>query len=248
MELDRVLQNADMSEKEAKVYLALLEKGTATAYSVALKAGVKRPTTYALLDELAERGVVHVVPKSNKKTYRPTPPETLINRQKAKVNDLERILPELKAKESTGAGKTAVKYFEGVEGVKKVLDYKLDELAGGEIVGFYAKTTDEIMDRFDNYEKYNKKLKKKNITMRGVAPADETLERFRETDDKFGRVIREIDDDTYSSDVAIEIGPTFVRIFDPLNLQGLVIENGSLAETMREIFEIVWDESEKRVR
>jgi sugar-specific transcriptional regulator TrmB len=244
MKIRNVLQNLGLNDKEARIYLALLEKGVSTAYAVATKAGVKRPTTYAILDDLAKRAVVHKVPKSNKKMYRVVPPEVLLERKREELQDVEDILPKLKAKENTGSKKTRVEYFEGEEGVKEVLDYKLDELAGGEIVGFYAKTNQEVLERFNHYEEYNEKLKRKGITMRGVAPADETLEGFRKTDKEYGRILREIETSKYSSDVAIEVGTSFVRIFDPINLQGLIIENSSVSETMREIFEIVWNSQE----
>lgn len=241
MSLKDKLKNLDLNDKEARLYLALLEKGVSTAYEVAAKADIKRPTAYAILDDLAKRAIVHKVPGSDKKMYRVAPPEILLERQQSKLNEVQDVMPQLKAKENTGAEKTSVQYFEGEAGVREVLNYKLEELEGDEIIGFYAKTSEEIMDRFDNYVEYNETLKRKDITMRGVAPADESLEWSRKQDKKYGRTFREIETDKYSSDVAIEVGTTFVRIFDPLNLQGLVIENSSLADTMREIFEIVWE-------
>lgn len=245
MSLKNTLQNIGLNDKESRIYLALLEKGVSTAYAVAAKADVKRPTAYAILDDLAKRAVVHKIPGSSKKMYRVAPPEVLLEREQEKIDEFKEALPELKAKENTGAEKTTVEYFEGEEGVRKVLDYKLDELESGEIVGFYAKTNEEIMDRFDNYQEYNETLRDKDITMRGVAPVDDTLKEFRRQDEHYGRIFREIDTDKYSSDVAIEVGTTFVRIFDPLNLQGLVIENSSIAETMREVFEIVWEQADQ---
>ncbi len=53
----------------------------------------------------------------------------------------------------------------------------------------------------------------------------------------------EISPDEYSSDVAIEISNNFVRFFDPVNLQALIIENPAIAKTMNEIFELVWKKS-----
>ena len=55
MELIEVLNKTGLHEKEAKVYLALLELGTADVSDIAAKAGVKRPTSYLVLDELKER-------------------------------------------------------------------------------------------------------------------------------------------------------------------------------------------------
>ena len=77
--------------------------------------------------------------------------------------------------------------------------------------------------------------------MRGVAPEDPSLVFFREQDKSYGREIREIPKEKYSADIAIDIGDTFVRFFDPVNLQGLIIENPAITKTLGEIFEMVWE-------
>ena len=58
------LVKVGLNEKESRVYLALLELGSGTAYAVAKKAGIKRPTAYIVLDELRKRGLVLKIPKS----------------------------------------------------------------------------------------------------------------------------------------------------------------------------------------
>ena len=55
MELKEALQTIGLNEKECAVYLALLQLGRASAYSVAQKSGLKKPTTYVILDELIEK-------------------------------------------------------------------------------------------------------------------------------------------------------------------------------------------------
>ena len=54
----QVLENLGLSEKEAEIYLALLELGTGTVVEVAKKSGVKRPTAYLVLDELKKMGYI----------------------------------------------------------------------------------------------------------------------------------------------------------------------------------------------
>jgi len=228
------------------VYLALLERGVASAIGVARKAEIKRPTAYVILDELIQKGAVIVVPRSKKKLYRAIPPQNLFEMYEERFFKAKDVLPEIQAISKQESYKPQVLLFEGIEGVKEVLNYRLKDLAGGEIKGFYAKTTPEIMKKFDNYEEYNDTLRKNNITMKGIAPVDSSLEDFRKSDREFGRTFKEISSDKYSSDVAIEIGDTFVRFFDPINLQGLIIENPAITKTMREIFDLVW-EKEKSV-
>ncbi len=116
----------------------------------------------------------------------------------------------------------------------------MDKLTGKEIKGFYAKTTPEIMKKFGDYKEHNDKLKERKIKIRGIVPIDESLKEFRKTDKEYGREMRQIKKEEYSSDVAVEIGEDFVRFFDPVNLQGLIIENPAITKTMSEIFEMVW--------
>jgi HTH-type transcriptional regulator, sugar sensing transcriptional regulator len=242
---EEALKTLGFSDKEARIYLALLEMGMGSAIGIATKAKIKRPTTYVVLDELIQKGAVIVVPRSKKKLYRAMPAQNLFEIYEERFEKAKDVLPEIQAVSKQESYKPQVLLYEGIEGVKEVLNYKLKGLAGKEIKGFYAKTTPEIMKKFEDYREYNEVLRKNNITMKGIAPADPSLKEFREKDKEFGRIFKEIPSEEYSSDVAIEIGSTFVRFFDPVNLQGLIIENSAIAKTMREIFNLVWKKQTK---
>lgn len=245
MEFQELIESLGFSEKEASVYLALLKRGTVSAYGVAIASGLKRPTAYVILDELVRKGAAILVPRTTKKLYRAVPPENLLERARAKLERVEEALPKIKALEKVGTEKPQVLYFEGVEGVKEALHYGLSTLENKTIKGFYAKTSSEVMKTFGGYADYNDALKERNVHMQGIAPKDSSLKSFREKDTEYGREFVEVSEKEYSSDIAVEIGPTFVRFFDPLNLQGLIIENPAITKTMREIFEIVWKGAKK---
>lgn len=242
---EKAIETLGFSDKEAKVYLALLELGVGSAIGIARKSGLKRPTTYVILDELIKRGVVFMVPRSKKKLYRAIPPQTLFENYGERFEKAKGVLPEIQAISRQDSYKPQVLLYEGVEGVKEALRYGTKNLAGKEIKGFYAKTTPEIMKEFDGYKEYNNFLKENGIKMRGIAPKDPSLESFRTQDVEYGRKFREIPREEYSADIAIEIGDTFVRFFDPVNLQGLIIENHAITKTLGEIFELVWTQTEK---
>ena len=55
MEIQDVLKSIGLDDKEARVYMALLELGTATVHPIANKAEIKRPTTYLILEQLLKK-------------------------------------------------------------------------------------------------------------------------------------------------------------------------------------------------
>ena len=51
------LQDAGLSETEAKIYLAALELGQTSVSRIARKSGIKRTTIYLSLENLMEKGL-----------------------------------------------------------------------------------------------------------------------------------------------------------------------------------------------
>jgi len=241
--MDETLKLLGISDKQAKVYGALLGLGISSAKAVSLRADLKRPTTYVILDELIALGLVMVVPRSKKKLYRALNPELLLERRKQELRQVENKIPEIEALMRAGGGqeKPTVMFFEGVEGIKEILNYKIKEMSGKTIYGFYATGSKEIQKRFGYFKTEENKRIKLNIKAKGIAPDDlENLQMYREEDRKVGREIITLPKEIYSSDIAIEIGESWVKTNDFKNLQGLIIENPTFAKTMREIFEILW--------
>ena len=94
MELIKSLKNLGLNEKEARVYVALLQLGKATAYSVAKHSGLKKPTTYVILDDLIDKGIVSKVPRAKIMQYTAISPEDLFSTYKSPaISDLFFNLP-----------------------------------------------------------------------------------------------------------------------------------------------------------
>jgi len=233
------------SEKEAKVYLALLEIGIGSAVSVSKRAGIKRPTTYIIFDELISKGAVFIIPQSKKKLYRAIPPQNLFELYEERFNRAKRVLPSIQAISKQESYKPQVLLYEGIEGVKKAFEYGIKRMAGKEIKGFFAKASPETLKNFNNFQDYGVAFRDNNIRIRGIAPRDQSLVSFRQEDSSYLRKIKEISKDKYSANISIEIGDTFVRLTDSANFQGLIIENPSITNTFGEIFEMVWENETK---
>lgn len=241
MNIQEALQIIGLSDKEAAVYTALLQLGQATAYGVAVKSGLKKPTTYVILDELIEKGLVLKVPQMKTQHYIARSPEEAFGVAQERLTLAKKALPELLAITKGKKSKVSTVYFEGVEGMKQLVEYKFKEHEGEEILGFWAtdKNADPELSRYFKTE-YPKKMQRHGIRMRGLAPRDPSLADYRAADAGYGRNIKEISTNDYSTEVAITVSKDLVRIEDYKNLQGIAIENQDVAKAVRQIFEIVW--------
>jgi sugar-specific transcriptional regulator TrmB len=244
MDISESLTVLGLNDKQKAVYIALLQLGKGSAYSVADKAGIKRPTTYVILGELIDKGLAERVPRARKQLYRPISPEQAFAVAEERFSLAKEKLPELLAMTKGADTKVNVLYFEGLKGIKQVMEYKRDEDKGKEILGFYAVAHNLPKELTEYFEDWNNKLTKRKITMRGIVPDHESLVQYREDDARHGRTMKVVPHKHFSSEVAIDISERVVRIHDYKNLQGIAIENADVAKTMREIFEMVWSRTE----
>ena len=76
MDLPKILQGIGLSEKESRVYLELLSLKEALHSQISRKAGVKRPTTYLILEQLAKKGLVSQVKKGRYVYFQPVNPHS----------------------------------------------------------------------------------------------------------------------------------------------------------------------------
>lgn len=237
------LKNLGLSEKEAQIYLALLQLGPSTPYQIAKKAGLKRPTAYVIAEELVEKGLIIHIPGEEKKKYIARTPDAFIEEQEEKLRKAKSILPELRSFQKGTNEKPSVLYFEGAEGLRQAYDYKKKELHDKEIVGFFASAEDaspEVAKIFLDWNEYKEKY---GPSVRGLTVDNSTLTSYS----KFfkpmkGRInAKFMPPDLYSAKVSIEsCDNLFVRICLIGSAQTLIIESPEFAKAMKETFELLW--------
>ncbi len=116
------LKDFGLGDKEARVYLALLEVGEAKAHEIASKAGVARPAVYDLLNRLTEEGLVGTIQKNKVAYFVANSPETIRRGLEEKQRVFDQLLPELRSAFNTTKSKPRILYYEGVEGIKTVFE------------------------------------------------------------------------------------------------------------------------------
>lgn len=128
------LMQIGFTEKEAQVYLMLLRIGPAPASLLAKRVGMKRVTTYSVLESLSERGVVSFEEMKNGRRYVPHDPECLlygIEKQHSEVQFRMEVakncitkLQNVDTQLPHSSRKTIL--HEGKKAVQKLLEEKID--------------------------------------------------------------------------------------------------------------------------
>jgi predicted DNA-binding transcriptional regulator len=235
------LKSVGLEEKEAKIYLALLKFGQANVSDIADEAGIKRPTAYVVLDELRKKGLVLKIPHAKKTIFAAKTPDEFFDQTIANINQFEKILPKLR---SMNPSKKAIKtvYFEGADGLKEAMYYRIDELKDTIDEGFFAKndgTLPQVVT--DIFQKWNSDREKLRIKMGGVTPDHPSTREYQEKYPNFMADMKFAPLEDYSSDISIEVTKEFVRIVDGHELKAIIIENPRVVEALRQIFKLAKD-------
>ncbi len=121
------LRDIGFSEKEAKIYLTVLELKEALPGSIAKRSGVKRSTAYILLEQLAKRGLLSPIKKNGRLFYRAKNPREFIEEELEKSESLQSSLehlnmdlPKLLSLHEINEDKVEVSVFKGTDGLKQV--------------------------------------------------------------------------------------------------------------------------------
>ncbi|MBW2978039.1 hypothetical protein KY331_04295 [Candidatus Woesearchaeota archaeon] len=129
MDLRIVLEEAGLAGNEAKVYLALLELGSALAGEITKKSGVNRTNVYDALDKLTEKGLATYVIQANRKYFEAVSPERIIKyleeREKAIRKKRELVnsaLPDLDLKRKLGREPQEATIYKGKKGLKSITE------------------------------------------------------------------------------------------------------------------------------
>jgi len=214
------LEELGLSEKEARVYLALLELGSVPVRDVVKQAKIKRPTAYVVLDSLLERGLINMIDRRGVRIYNSAPPKKLIEYLKIKSDEYsgladtaKKLLPGLKSlqkKQKEETVKPKVEVFEGSREMKSVYE---DTLASLEAIRAYAYLNDE-----------GKEKAKKDIKVQVVLP-DSIKER---------KQIAQSKEQAFSPE--INVYDNKVVLVSPAEEFALVIESQELASAFKKVF------------
>lgn len=240
MQINEALETIGLNDKEARVYAALLALGDSTAYVIADRAGIKKPTTYVILEQLIKKGAARRIPRLRKARYAAVSPEEIFSAAEEKVKRAKEALPLIKALAEGKAPKSKTLFFEGLPAVRQAFLNQARQMENKELVGFYAHVGDISKETLLFVDEYNEELKRRNVKIRGIAPNHPNLKPYRKKDKACGRTIKTVPLQNYSSPISVDIGEKHTLFFEPKAVQATLIESPKITSSLKQIFEILW--------
>lgn len=242
------LMDAGLSEKEAKVYLALLELGTSTVTELARRAKVTRTNAYHLLNALLSYGLVSSNQEEAKMFFSAEKPERLLYFMKERLNrtertyeEIENLLPELRSIYHDPEQKVRVRYYEGVEGIISVYEDTLT--AKSKILG-YASVEQQHAFFPGYFPAYYDRRTAKGIKVECFLAETSDSLRIKEMDKKHLRKSL-IVPKQFSISPEINIYDDKIAILSLKEKFGVVIESKEVADAFKKMFALAYERAEQ---
>jgi len=234
-----------MTRKEAKLYLKLLEFGSAPASTLAKSLGENRTSTYSLLNAMIRKGFVSFFKKGPVKYFAATSPNILVEHFFDNANQLKSLLPELMAITNQHQQKPKITFYEGVEGIKQIGEILL-EVPNSVRESFMAVDPDTIHPEIKRYyeEDFINRRIEKGIKYRGIVTNYLPIgNNYEPTEKGQLRELKHIDPKKLPLKIHIDIFPyskVAIYSYNKNEMMGVIIEHESFYESMRTVFKLAW--------
>ncbi len=245
MFLIKQLEQLGLTDKEAKVYKALLELGEATAQDLAIKSGVNRATTYVALESLMKKGLATSLAKK-KKTYfiveTPLQILDLLYKQKedieSRIGRAKKLMPELENLAQMTSERTMVKFYQGKEGVG-LIQKDIIKSRPKQVLSIWNINLVLAAFPYSPDDHRQKRLKQK-INTRTIAVYDPKLPVpkmpvFKGEDRRYLPANKF----PFSSDITIyDNKAALLTVKD--KLMGVIIDDNYISQSLSSLFELAW--------
>ncbi len=128
---ENILRELGFSEREIKVYLALLTLGQTTVGPIAAKTRMQHSKVYQTLEKLIDKGLVSFVMKSKTKHFEAQDPKHILNLIKEKERKFSDILPNLQQMKAFSKEQQIATVYEGEKSINSMFNNILDDLKKG---------------------------------------------------------------------------------------------------------------------
>lgn len=239
-----IFQKIGLAQKEAAIYVTLLQSGPTSLRKAAESADLNRGAAYAALKNLMKKGLVSLSDKDKHRFFHAENPELLSRLIKDKRRELvkakyglEDALPRLKALAHKPHIKPSIRLYEGEGGIKTILEDVLETMKkDASIKEYYVYSAAPIREYlYSDFASFSDRRVELGIKVKVIALGK-------------GGELRGLDERRWLS--KISQAPSYLLLYhnkvtmislNPHKIPiGLIIEDQALFQTQKQIFEEVW--------
>jgi len=242
MTVHEVLTRLGLSNNEIKVYLVLIDSGSSLAGNLAKKTNLHRRQVYDALNRLIHKGLVSYTVKSGKKTFKSVHPERILNIAMERVEEIQKILPEINKKFDSVKTKILCEVYEGVEGLKSVMEMILKERKEWLTIGSTGKAPIILPFYLEQFARKRVKLRiKRKILIADTKEGREYYKMLKKQDLTQTKFLpKEIQQPQTIWIFGNKVAIILVSLEYPVVF---LIDNKEIAHSYREYFDLLWKQS-----
>ena len=232
-----------LSKNEATLYLALLEIGSTTTGPLIKKTGMYRVIVYDTLEKLIRKGLVNYSLKKNRKNFEASPPQQLRELLTTKEHLLNKLIPQLNARQLQKPAVKGISIYEGWKGVRTAQENYFKDMRKGEgeylMVGA-SRALHKKLDAYFNY--FHERRATLNVPAKLL---------FNENNRTFGNLKKEYSPVKVRFMPKNMTTPSWFSTYNDMLLIGIAeeepmavfIKNESVAQSYRHYFQTLWEHS-----
>jgi HTH-type transcriptional regulator, sugar sensing transcriptional regulator len=232
-----------MSEKEASIYLAILELGSASASTIARRAGIKRTTTYGVLKDMVTKNTISLIEKNWITYFQAIEPTKLLQKMKDNYDIFEKNIPWFISIANVYSHIPKITYYEGISGLKDMYNWLLSHQ--NSLLSFLS--DDDIAPELKEYLNWTfiQQRKKHGISASVIvrntqnnipyvkATKNDPLTKVRLLEDNFVWLEGEI--------ILFWKDSVACALYSPTELIWYIIQSKQLYSSLKAIFMFIWD-------
>ena len=243
-------EKLDCGEKEVQVYLDCLQFGASTVQEIAKRLGFNRVTAHDVVEKLVSKGLLAETRKGKRRllvSESPTSISRLIEQKENELrvlrDNLQSIIPLLERFETTERSAPSVRFYEGVDGFKRMLEETL--AAQGEVLVFtYVSLFSQLLDP-EYLTLYFQRRADKGIHTRLIFPPCDFADRVNRKASKYKISIRLLPPELeWHSGIFSWNNCLAIKSFTHKKLTCTILENKDIAYFYRNIvYELAWGQA-----
>jgi len=227
-----------LTEKEAKIYLDLLENGNSRITAIAARLGLHRVEIYRLLPGLVEKWIISKAVEGKTATYLAASPEKLEKLLDDIREWLASVLPSLQEKYQKKRSKDIIQVYNGINAIEKLYNDIGNELPQWWVYYRYTSRSDDNRKWWKTFEKYRKLRKEKQL--RRYIIISESGSKHKSKDPNRSVAVVPARFDAFDDNFQKIIYNDKVAIVDMLGNRAYVIENPDLARFETKLFKFMY--------
>ena len=247
--LTNLLSEGGFSEKEAEVLKELLKTPQLAAGAVAMRTKIKRPTVYAILNNLVSRGLINRVVRGGKTYFEAIPPDTFCEvvgerarREYEQKSDamlgLKHLVDSLAKDSQQKAGGYTIKTLDNPELVFKKVG---EVLEGGDFCSIYNPQVVLVGEPKEVVKEFFRKTSVTQPHIREVVVKGKMADWYSENIKNPNHKIKYVSTDTdIASDIFINQSSVLLVDYTDGAQHGISIEQSQFVRTMQAVFELMW--------